>query len=40
MAGAVLAEVRGARRPLDFELNMVPMIDLLLVTIIGTSGGR
>ena len=33
MAGAVFAEVRGARRPLDFDLNMVPMIDLLLVTI-------
>ena len=33
MAGAILAEGRGARRPLDFDLNMVPMIDLLMVTI-------
>jgi biopolymer transport protein ExbD len=33
MAGAVLSEGRGARRPLEFDLNMVPMIDLLMVTI-------
>jgi biopolymer transport protein ExbD len=33
MAGAILTEGRGARRPLDFDLNMVPMIDLLMVTI-------
>jgi len=33
MAGASVGEARGARRPLDFDLNMVPMIDLLMVTI-------
>ena len=33
MAGAIVSEGRGARRPLDFDLNMVPMIDLLMVTI-------
>jgi biopolymer transport protein ExbD len=33
MAGAILSEARGGRRALDFDLNMVPMIDLLMVTI-------
>jgi biopolymer transport protein ExbD len=33
MAGVVLSEARGGRRPLDSDLNMIPMIDLLMVTI-------
>jgi biopolymer transport protein ExbD len=33
MAGVTLGATRGARRALDSELNMVPMIDLLMVTI-------
>ena len=33
MAGAILNEGRGGRRALEFDLNMVPMIDLLMVTI-------
>ena len=33
MGGAIISEGRGARRPLDSDLNMVPMIDLLMVTI-------
>ena len=33
MAGVVLQSGGGARRPLDSELNMVPMIDLLMVTV-------
>ena len=31
--GVISTEGRGARRSVDFELNMVPMIDLLMVTI-------
>src|SRR5579862_8578553 len=31
--GATVPEARGARRALDSELNMIPMIDLLMVTI-------
>jgi len=33
MAGVSVASGRGGRRPLDMELNMVPMIDLMMVTI-------
>jgi biopolymer transport protein ExbD len=33
MAGIVLEGGRGGRKPLDSDLNMVPMIDLLMVTI-------
>jgi biopolymer transport protein ExbD len=33
MAGAIVSEGRGGRRSLDSDLNMVPMIDLLMVTI-------
>ena len=33
MAGVSLAEGRSGRRSLDFDIPMVPMIDLLLVTI-------
>jgi biopolymer transport protein ExbD len=33
MAGITLGAGRGARRALDSELHMVPMIDLLMVTI-------
>jgi hypothetical protein len=33
MAAVALADPRGARRALDSDLNMVPLIDLLMVTI-------
>jgi hypothetical protein len=33
MAGALVAEARGGRRSVDFDVNMIPMIDLLMVTI-------
>jgi hypothetical protein len=31
--GATVPEARGGRRTLDSEINMIPMIDLLMVTI-------
>src|SRR5689334_1159029 len=33
MAGVSVGDSKGGRKPLDSDINMIPMIDLLMVTI-------